>query len=67
MLTAVLDGIGELEIGGPFEFSTDLMGAEMSLSLDDVYGDPDGLALSLGMEFGELVSDAGSMVVAKCH
>jgi len=63
LLTSILDGIGELEIGGPFEFSSDLMGAEVSINLDDVYGDPDGLALSIGMEFGELISSNGNSVV----
>ncbi|MEC7986634.1 MAG: hypothetical protein VX278_15815 [Myxococcota bacterium] len=54
ILDTILAEVGSLEIGGPFAFETDLMGAPLGLSLYDVYGDPDGLALGLELQVGEL-------------
>jgi len=41
----VLDLLGEVEIGGPFDFESDLMGTQLSVALRQVWGDTNGLAL----------------------
>ncbi|TVQ93365.1 MAG: hypothetical protein EA397_04400 [Deltaproteobacteria bacterium] len=41
----LFDLIDEVEIGGPFDFETDLMGTELSLALRQVAGEPQGLTL----------------------
>lgn len=41
----LLDLIGEVDLGGPFDFQTDLMGTQLSIALREVGGDPLGMAL----------------------
>ena len=53
MLDAVLSSYGSIDLGGPYEFGTDLMGTPIEIALADVYGDPAGLAMGLGVGLGE--------------
>lgn len=41
----VLDLLGEVDLGGPFDFESDLMGTQLSVALRQVWGDTLGLAL----------------------
>ena len=63
ILDAVLSEVGTIEIGGPFAFETELMGNPFSLALDDVRGDPDGLALGVDLQFGALENSEASEVL----
>lgn len=63
ILDTILAQMGSIEIGGPFAFETDLMGTSLSLSLYDVYGDPDGLALGLELGLGTLESVGEDIIV----
>ena len=63
ILETVLSEIGTIEIGGPFAFETELMGNPFSLALDDVRGDPDGLALGVDLQFGALENTQADDVV----
>ena len=45
----LLSQVGTLELGGPFEIQTSLMGSDLAVALHEVYGDPDGLGVELGM------------------
>ena len=62
ILEQVLTQIGTLELGGPFEFETDLMGTTIGLGLDELYGDLDGLALELELAIGEGLATNASYV-----
>ena len=62
LLEQVLTQIGTLELGGPFEFETDLMGTRLGIGLDEIYGDLDGLALELELAVGESLSTNASYV-----
>ena len=57
LIDIFLDELGDIEIGGPFEFETDLMGTELGVRLSDLYTDDDGVALEVGVGIGEPVSD----------
>lgn len=63
ILDTVLAEIGSLDVGGPFAFETDLMGTPLSLSLYDVYGDLDGLALGVELGLGELESAGENILI----
>ena len=54
LLDTILAEIGSLEIGGPFAFETEFMGAPFGIELYDIYGDIDGLALGVEMEIGDM-------------
>lgn len=41
----VLDLLGDVDLGGPFDFTTDLGGTSLAIALRQVWGDPQGLAL----------------------
>ena len=58
-LDGVLGTIGALPLGGPFEFELDLLGTPMALGIDELYADPDGLALVLGLDLGGQGNGAG--------
>ena len=53
LLTWALDLFGEVEVGGPFAFDTDLMGMPLEARLSDLYGDLAGLGAGLGVGLGE--------------
>lgn len=64
-LTSLIEPLGEglidgllgqfdgLELGGPFEFQTDLFGTSLDVRLSELYTDSDGVAAGLGMGIGE--------------
>lgn len=41
----LFDLIGDVDIGGPFDFETDLMGTSLAVALREVEGEPEGLVL----------------------
>lgn len=49
----LLAGLGSLELLGPLDFETDLLGTTLALSLDDLGVDEEGLRLVLGVELGD--------------
>lgn len=49
LLDFVLESFGTVELGGPYAFSTDLMGVSLDARLADVYGDLYGLGIALGL------------------
>lgn len=49
-----LDALREVEVGGPFDVETDLMGTSLALKLVEVYGDPNGLAFDARVAIDEL-------------
>lgn len=49
LLDPLLSSFDGLPLGGPFDFETDLFGTSLAVSLADLYTDPDGLAVGLGM------------------
>ena len=49
----VLDLLGEVDLGGPFDFTTDLGGTSLAIALRQVWGDPQGLALGATVGIGE--------------
>jgi hypothetical protein len=57
MLDQVLGQFDQMELGGPFEFETDLMGSTLAMRLSELYTDPDGVAMGLGIGLGEPVSE----------
>jgi hypothetical protein len=59
-----LGALSEVEVGGPFDFQTDLMGTTLALKLADVYGDPDGLGLDARVSLGEGVPTEPSGIPA---
>ena len=62
ILNELMTQLGELEIPGPFAFETDLMGTEVGLELDELYGDMDGLALELEIAVGDSLESNQSYV-----
>lgn len=62
LLEQLLTQIGTLELGGPLEFETDLMGSTLAVGLDELYGDLDGIALEMSLSVGETLSTDGSYV-----
>ena len=52
ILNELMAQIGDVEIPGPFAFETDFMGTPVGLSLDELYGDMDGLAMELELAVG---------------
>ena len=56
LLDSVLSGIGTIELGGPIEFETDLLGTAVALSLTDFYSDLDGLGAGLDLIIGDPAS-----------
>ena len=55
LLDGLLDGVlgnTGIPLGGPFEFETDLLGMTLSMALDDLFTDSDGLGLVLGVGIG---------------
>ena len=62
LLETLLTQIGTLELGGPLEFETDLMGAPLAVGLDELYGDRDGIALEMSLSVGDTLSTDGSYV-----
>ncbi len=59
LLGVILDQVGVIEVGGPFDFSTDLFGTSIDISLASVFADLDGLGALLGMGIGEPIDLAG--------
>ncbi|MDP6932348.1 MAG: hypothetical protein QGG40_05500 [Myxococcota bacterium] len=57
LLDSVMDQFGAIELGGPFAMEMDLMGLTVEARLSELYGDPDGLAIGLGLGLGESVPD----------
>jgi hypothetical protein len=56
LLDGVLDGVlgaTGIPLGGPFDVETDLLGTEVSMRLDDLFTDDDGLAVLLGLDLGD--------------
>ncbi len=56
LLDGLLDGVlgnTGIPLGGPFDFETDLMGMTVSMSIDDLFSDVDGLGIVLGMGIGD--------------
>lgn len=58
LVDLVLDQMGTLELGGPFAFSTDLLGTPLSARLAEVNATTDGIALGLTVSTtGEAAAD----------
>ena len=56
LLDGVLDGVlgaTGIPLGGPFDIETDLLGTPVSMRLDDLFTDEDGLAVLLGLDLGD--------------
>ena len=53
LLDFVLDSVGSIELGGPFEFDLDLLGTPLQAKLAKLVTEVDGLGLELGMGIGE--------------
>ena len=53
MLDQVFGLLGTLELGGPIDVQTDLMGTPLNIKLAEVYGEVEGLGLGLGVGLGE--------------
>jgi hypothetical protein len=47
LVTAVLDQLGSIELGGPFAFDTDFGGTSLSVRLAEVAADPNGVNLGI--------------------
>lgn len=62
LLEQLLTQIGTLDLGGPLAFETDLMGETLSIGVDELYGDLDGLALEMSLAVGETLQTDGSYV-----
>lgn len=58
-LDGLLGTIGAIPLGGPFEFELDLLGTPMALGIDELFADPDGLGLVLGLDLGGQGNGAG--------
>lgn len=52
-----LGGLGPIPLGGPIAFEQDLLGTPLSLRLDDLRTDPDGLGIKLGLGLGQPIPD----------
>ena len=57
LLDAVLSSAGELELGGPFAFETDLMGTALEARLQELGSDTEGVRAGLGIGLGEAAPD----------
>jgi len=57
LVDQLLGTLGELELGGPFDFETDLGGTPLYVELRNVSGDPEGLPFLLGMGVGARVPE----------
>lgn len=61
LIDQVLGGIGglagEIELGGPFDFETEVGESTLAVQLREVGGDPEGLAFLLGMGIDAPVAD----------
>lgn len=53
ILDLAVSQIGTLELGGPFAFSTDLLGTQIDVRLSDIHGDPFGLGGGIGVGLNE--------------
>jgi hypothetical protein len=53
ILDFVLDQVGAIELGGPFEFQFDLLGTPMEAALTKLVTEVDGLGAELGVGIGE--------------
>lgn len=53
LLDGVMAMIGDIPLGGPYQFQTDLMGMPLEVALSDVYADPNGLGAGLGVGIDE--------------
>lgn len=54
LIDGVLGGVGDLSIGGPFEFEADLLGTQIAFGLDEIDCDPEGVALELGLSIEDM-------------
>jgi hypothetical protein len=54
--------IGDLPLGGPLDFDTDLLGTPVSIRLSELYGDTEGLGVGLGMGIGKPIVDGPLLV-----
>ena len=64
LLDSLLGGVGNLELGGPFDFDLDLLGTQVAFGIDDLATDPDGVALELGLAIEGFGSDQVAEVPA---
>lgn len=62
LVDQLLSQLGEIPVGGPFAFETNVMGTDIGLQLDELYGDLDGLALELELAIGESLETNASYV-----
>ncbi len=60
----LLDQLGDIEIGGPFAFDTDLLGTRLSAQLVDVDAGGDGVSLGATVGYGEDAADSMPDVAA---
>lgn len=58
LLQSLVSGIDGMSLGGPLSFEMDLLGTPLQVRLSDLYTDPEGMGLELGMGLGAPVSDA---------
>ncbi|MFK7930114.1 MAG: hypothetical protein AB8H79_18125 [Myxococcota bacterium] len=49
----LLGAVGEIELGGPFEFQTELGESTLDIGLHDLYGDPQGLGILMAVGINE--------------
>jgi hypothetical protein len=53
LLDSVMSLVGDIPLGGPYEYAADLVGMPVEIALSDVYADPNGLGAGLGVGLGE--------------
>jgi hypothetical protein len=59
VLDLVLDQVGVIEVGGPFAFEFDLFGTSLAAQLSDIYADPEGLGMEIGLGIDEEAPTGG--------
>jgi hypothetical protein len=64
LIDGILGGVGELSIGGPFEFDADLLGTQIAFGLDEIDCDTEGVALELGLSINDMGGDLTAEVPA---
>lgn len=58
LLAAIGGTVGEIELGGPFDFETDVGEATIAIKLEEVGGDPEGLPFLMGVGLNEPIKDS---------
>lgn len=61
-LDLLLGAVGSISLGAPIDFELDLLGTSLTVGIDDLYADEEGLALVLGLGIGEDTPKAPAIV-----